>query len=1045
MADIAELGYSVRTGEIDRASTSLDRMSGSANRAAGSMGGMERNVVRAAASLAAMVVSVQALRSGIGTLAQYGQEMSTVRAVTQATSSQFAALSEEARRLGATTRFSASEAAQGMTFLARAGFSAEQALAATESTLTLAQAGALGLGQAADIASNVLTGFRLEVEQTGRVVDVLAFAANNSNTTVGQLGEAMSMVAPVAAGLGVSLEEAAAAVGALSDAGIQGTRAGTGLRRVLSTLESPTAQAQAILADLGLTTDQVRVSQVGLTQAMTALARAGIDTGTALELFGDRGGPAFEVLSSAIPRVTELNQALQGAAGTAERVAGVMDDNLNGALLAVRSASEEVILAFGDLSGTGLEDAARGIADALRFVAANAGTVATAASAGAVGFVAYRAALLASSAGAAQFTTALAGMTTGMGRALVATRALAAAKALLLGPLGIAILAATGAGIALASMGRSQAEQSRRAERAAQAQDAHNEAIRRADRLLEEHAHITRASSDADRDAIAARMGSRAAIIAYQDSLRGITPAAREAREAALAHMRAQAEQAEAAVAAAQANLELRRQIYGLAPRSELREEIQGLETDLITLTRAAEVARSVLARLAGQDVASFDPVTEMAARRLSEAERSLERNLQLANMRTDAEREVAQALWDAGLALDSQGEEAENIRRLATEIYRVTEARAAAEERIREAQAMAQRQQQSIADARERLSLLQIEDEGRRAIAEQMLRAGFAQDDQSGAAQEYRRILAEIVALQTANANEAGKAAALAQVMASAAQREAQIKIDAARALGELDTELGFETGGELARLQAQYEQRLDIIRTALEARHITEEEAARRRNAMQADYDSERNQLIAASAAAGFGSLAEIMRGTLGEQSAAYQAMFALSKGFAIAESVIAIQQAIAKAIAVGFPQNIPLMATAAAQGASIIQTITSTQPGFRSGGYTGNGPEHAVAGVVHGKEGVLNAGAMRGIGRQALDYMNRNQALPPSNDNGGGGGKPSVNIDMRGAMVTREAVEDLRRGLENLGYRVEMVDQSIPDRVRSTMVEDRERGIA
>ena len=144
------------------------------------------------------------------------------------------------------------------------------------------------------------------------------------------------LLAPVAAGLGVSVEEAAAAVAALSDAGIQGSSAGTGLRRVLSSLESPTSQAVGILGELGLTSEQVRVSQVGLTGALRALAQAGIDTGTALELFGDRGGPAFEVLSSSIPRVVELNAALGDAGGTAARIATVMDQNLNGALLAVR-------------------------------------------------------------------------------------------------------------------------------------------------------------------------------------------------------------------------------------------------------------------------------------------------------------------------------------------------------------------------------------------------------------------------------------------------------------------------------------------------------------------------------------------------------------------------------------------------------------------------------------------------------------------------------------------------------------------------------------
>lgn len=1001
MADLAELGYTIRTEPIERANRGLDGMANSSDRAAGSMTGMERTVMRAAASLAAMVVSVQALRGGISTLAGYGQEMSTVQAITQATSAEFRALSAEAQRLGSTTRFSASEAAQGMAFLARAGFSAEEALAATEGTLTLAQSGALGLGQAADIASNVLTGFRLEVDQTARVVDVLSFTANNANTTVGQLGEAMSMVAPVAAGLGVSVEESAAAIAALSDAGIQSTRAGTGLRRVLSTLESPTAAAEAILSDLGLTTNDVRVSSVGLTAALQALAGAGIDTGTALELFGDRGGPAFEVLSSSIPTVISMNSELQNAEGTAQRIATTMDSNLNGALLAVRSAAEAVTLSFGALSGTGMEDTALGVASSLRLVAENADIVARGISVGVVGFAAYRVALIATTADVTRFTAVMGGMTTSMGRAIVATRALAAAKALLLGPLGIAVLAATSAGIAFTMMGNSQAEQARRAERAAEEQERLNNALEAARELI--GGREVTFGTEADQSfAEGIQILQR-----YQDELEGISVAAREAQTQAGIAAREQVDQQRTALQEVEDQLALLRRALELgvarSTRSQAEEEIRGLNEQARLLSQGLAAAEAALARVFSTPTSDFDPEAESRARAYTEAERSLDRQLQLARMRTDAERMVAAALWDAGLALDSQGDEAENIRRLALEIYRVTEQRAAAEERIQEAQALAERQRQSLADARERLQLVEIEDETRRSIAEAMLRAGFAMDDQSDAAIELRGILTEIAGIEERRAT-----AARAAADAVRAQQQAAANVE------KLRTELAV-ADGPLATLQNEYEQRLELIRSAqenelalIEQGVLREGELMEMRNALQRQYDEERTSIMLQSASAGFGSLAEIMRASVGEQSAAYQAMFALSKGFAIAESVIAIQQAIAKAMAVGFPANIPLMAMAAAQGASIIQTIQAAEPGFMSGGYTGNGPVGAVAGVVHGQEGVLHAGAMRGIGVQALDYMNRNRALPPSNDNGG---KQTVlQFDMRGAIITEELLQDI-----------------------------------
>lgn len=331
------------------------------------------------------------ITGAVRTLASFSQEMSTVRAVTEATGDAFQALRDKAKDLGATTRFSATEAAEGMTFLARAGYDAEEVLGSIEGTLQLAQAGALGLGQAADIASNVLQGFRLNVDQTSRVVDVLALAANSSNTNVTQLGDAMKFVAPVAAGVGVSIEEATAAIGVLSNAGLQASMAGTGLRRVLSELESTSPKTAKILNALGLSTDDVRISSVGLTTALTRLKEAGVDTGLALEIFGDRGGPAFEVLSNFIPDVAALNQELNGADGTVERIAKTMDDNLNGALLAVRSAAEDVVIEFGDLGAeSSLTGFFRGLADALRFAANNMTDVADAAIILGTGFLALK-------------------------------------------------------------------------------------------------------------------------------------------------------------------------------------------------------------------------------------------------------------------------------------------------------------------------------------------------------------------------------------------------------------------------------------------------------------------------------------------------------------------------------------------------------------------------------------------------------------------------------------------------------------------------------
>ncbi len=403
---------------------------------------LRRQLATMFAPLAAGAVLVGATR----TLASFSQEMSTVLAITQATEVQFAQLTDTARELGATTRFSATQAAEGMVFLARAGFETEEVLASVGDTLLLAQSGALSLGSAADIASNVLQGFRLEVSETARVVDVLSFTANNANTNVLQLGDAMKFVAPVASGVGLSIEVTAAAMGALSDAGLQASLAGTGLRRVLSELESPSVATNKVLQSLGLNLDDVRISSVGLVQAMQNLKTAGVDTGLALQIFGDRGGPAFEVLSSSIPKVIKMTEELQNADGTAESIAKTMDDNLNGALLGLRSRFQELILAFGAFGATGgLETSIRALSEGFVILAENVGTVTVALLALTARAITplVAAAIPAFISGIGTAATALQLFTVSGGAAIVVSQALQASLTFLGGPVGAALVGLT--------------------------------------------------------------------------------------------------------------------------------------------------------------------------------------------------------------------------------------------------------------------------------------------------------------------------------------------------------------------------------------------------------------------------------------------------------------------------------------------------------------------------------------------------------------------------------------------------------------------------
>lgn len=336
-----------------------------------SAGLAQRGVAGLLTSLGALA-AFGGLTQAINTIASFGQEMATVRAITGATGDQFAALQAEAQRLGSTTRFSATQAAEGMTFLARAGFETDEVLASIGDTLVLAQAGALDLGAAADIASNVLQGFRLEASEASRVVDVLAFAANNSNTNVTQLGDALKFVAPVAAGLGVSLEETTAAVGALSDAGLQATIAGTGLRSILATIVAPSNKVQGIFQELGLSTADLDLKTQGLAQVIRNLRDAGVDATLAFEIFQQRGGPAFEVLAQAADDIDETNAAMRQLDEFARGIAETMDDTLQGAIFSVISALEGFIIAIGTAGAEGaLKNFFNTLADGIRTATAN--------------------------------------------------------------------------------------------------------------------------------------------------------------------------------------------------------------------------------------------------------------------------------------------------------------------------------------------------------------------------------------------------------------------------------------------------------------------------------------------------------------------------------------------------------------------------------------------------------------------------------------------------------------------------------------------------
>jgi TP901 family phage tail tape measure protein len=276
---------------------------------------------------------------------KFQQEMSAVNAISGANVSEFVALTDAAKHLGATTEFSATQAANGMRFLAMAGFDTNEIISAMPGTLALATIGHLDLGKAADIATNILTGFGLAADQTNRVVDVMAATITNSNTDIIQMGEAMKFVAPVAGMLGISVEETAAAIGTLANVGLKASIAGTGLRRAMSILAQMSGETRRKLDAAGVAIEQVDITTLNLTDTLENMQ--GMSIGEVLDVFGQRAGPIVAVLLQNLNgKFKELKDVTNNAAGAARTMQGIMLNNVQGALIQVQSRLEALRIAF---------------------------------------------------------------------------------------------------------------------------------------------------------------------------------------------------------------------------------------------------------------------------------------------------------------------------------------------------------------------------------------------------------------------------------------------------------------------------------------------------------------------------------------------------------------------------------------------------------------------------------------------------------------------------------------------------------------------------
>ncbi len=295
-----------------------------------------------------------AARQVVTVFASFSQQVATLQAVSGATAEEVARLEADARRLGETTKFTASEVAGLQIEFARVGFKPDQILAATEATLNLAVATGEDLPRAAEVAAATLGGYGLSADQTARVTDVMAESFNASALDLERFAEATKFVAPVARIAGVSIEDVTGALGALADAGLSGSNAGTGLRRVLAGLSD---ENSALAKQVGFAV----TNSDEFSRALQILGQRGISNAEAIKLVGRDASSVLSVLVESSEKALALGAALDSAGGAAEKAADIMRNTLQGDIDNLTSSFEGLIINI----GSGLESVLRSTVQAI--------------------------------------------------------------------------------------------------------------------------------------------------------------------------------------------------------------------------------------------------------------------------------------------------------------------------------------------------------------------------------------------------------------------------------------------------------------------------------------------------------------------------------------------------------------------------------------------------------------------------------------------------------------------------------------------------------
>ena len=349
-AALTEMEAELKNVNAELARAPFDEYAAKAEKVGGTLTSVGQKLLPLSTSIAGLGVAA------VKTTADFDSEMSKVSAISGATGTDLDKLRGKAREMGAKTKFSASEAAQGMQYMAMAGWKTQDMMDGLEGIMNLAAASGEDLASTSDIVTDALTAFGLSAKDSSHFSDILAAASSNANTNVSMMGETFKYAAPVLGSLGYTAEDAALAIGLMANAGIKSSQAGTSLRGAITNLAKPTDTVAAAMDKYGISLtdssgkmlslrelmEQLRQKLGGLSEAEQAQAAAA--------LFGKNAmSGMLAIINGSDKDFEKLAGAIDNCDGSSEKMANTMNDNLQGQITILISQLQELAISFGEI------------------------------------------------------------------------------------------------------------------------------------------------------------------------------------------------------------------------------------------------------------------------------------------------------------------------------------------------------------------------------------------------------------------------------------------------------------------------------------------------------------------------------------------------------------------------------------------------------------------------------------------------------------------------------------------------------------------------